>query len=99
MIEAGLIGEQVSIADLHLGAWLARIVKLAGASAADDGNAVIEKVEKHVGGGYTIPRVVLPVDLMRMEGDRPVSRSKLAALWDTLKERQSWKKVYAQGLV
>jgi hypothetical protein len=78
---------------------LARIAKLTGATASDDGNTVLGKVEEYIGGGYKLPRVVLPVDLMRMEGNRPVSRSKLAYVWDTMKERQSWKKVYAEGLV
>ncbi|KAF9270193.1 hypothetical protein L218DRAFT_952377 [Marasmius fiardii PR-910] len=93
------LGEQLSIADLHLGPWLARVGKLAGATAADDGNAAIEKLEKHVGNGFTLPRGNLPLDLMKTDGGRTASRCKLAAFWDVMRERPSWKKVYADGLV
>ncbi|KAK1229692.1 hypothetical protein PQX77_007254 [Marasmius sp. AFHP31] len=93
------LGEQVSIADLHLAPWLARVAMLAGATSDDDGNTAIGKIEKHVGNDFSIPRVTLPMDKMKAEGERPGSRSKLAAFWDSMKERPSWKKVYADGLV
>ncbi|KAG7099184.1 hypothetical protein E1B28_001053 [Marasmius oreades] len=93
------LGEQVSIADLHLAPWLAHVAKLAGATTSDDGSSAIEKIEKHVGNGFSLTRVNLPVDLMKLEGARPASRSKLAAFWDVVKERPSWKKIYADGLV
>ena len=72
---------------------------LAGAASSDDGGTAIEKLEKHVGNGFSIPRVTLPIDKMKTEGERPASRSKLAAFWDSMKERPSWKKVYVDGLV
>ncbi|KAL0581633.1 hypothetical protein V5O48_000449 [Marasmius crinis-equi] len=92
------LGEQLSIADLHLGPWLAVVARLAGAAPSDDGDTAIGKLEKHIGNGFSVPRSTLAIDLMKVEGDRPGSRSKLAAFWDTMRERPSWKKVYADGL-
>ncbi|KAE9408113.1 hypothetical protein BT96DRAFT_849721 [Gymnopus androsaceus JB14] len=77
------LGEQYSIADPHLTAWLARVISLAGGKADDNGNAAFEKLEKHIG-------------TSRSEGPR--SNTKLSAYWDAVKERPSWKKVYANGL-
>lgn len=71
----------MSLADLHLAGWLARISWLAGAEASDDGKAAVKKVAQHIGGELTEESLV-----------------KLAGFWDAIKERASWKKVYAAGL-
>ena len=43
------LGDQLSLADVHLAVWLARIAHLSGALPSDDGNTVIEKIEGLVG--------------------------------------------------
>jgi len=82
------LGDQLAVTDLHLASWLARLVKLSGGTAADDGETAVRKLESHIGGGYAI------ISETQTEG----YHSKLAAIWDTLKARDSWKKVYREGL-
>jgi len=43
------LGDQLSLADVHLAVWLARIAHISGALPSDDGNSVIEKIEGLVG--------------------------------------------------
>lgn len=90
-------GDQFSIADLHLAGWTARLVSLAGGAADDDGNTAIGKLEGHIGGGFTLPKNFQAVDARRKD-PQPVHQSKLAAFWDAVRERPSWKKVYGNGL-
>ena len=42
-------GDQLSLADIHLAVWLARIARLSGALPTEDGNSVIKKIEGLVG--------------------------------------------------
>ncbi|RPD82505.1 hypothetical protein L226DRAFT_578786 [Lentinus tigrinus ALCF2SS1-7] len=99
-----VLGDQLSVADLHLAAWLARIASLSGASASDDGNAAVAKIEAHVGDGFSLDREFSVAEARRragipVTGVEPTERqSKLAAFWDAVKERPSWKKVYGEGL-
>jgi len=83
------LGDQLSIADIHLAAWLVRLVKLSGGSVSDDGNSATAMLESHIGGGYTLPK-----DFRLLQGD--MEQSKLAVFWDTMKARPSWK-VYADN--
>ncbi|KAF9015138.1 hypothetical protein BDQ17DRAFT_1294681 [Cyathus striatus] len=89
------LGDQFSLADLHLAAWLSRIVNLAGGNASDDGNVVVRRLEEYIGNGFTLPKDFTTSE--RRDGDRG-SQSKLAAFWDAVTERQSWKTVYGSGL-
>lgn len=97
-------GDQLSIADLHLAAWLARIAFLSGAVASDDGNTAVGKIELHIGGGFSLPKDFTVAEARRRAGlaatnlDSTERQNKLAAFWDVMKERPSWKKVYANGL-
>ena len=96
-------GDQVSLADLHLAAWLTRIAKLAGATASDDGNTVTSKIEAHVG-ELQLPKDFSVTEARRRAGLPPGNvgtndrQNRFAAFWDAMKERPSWKKVYAEGL-
>ncbi|KAL1951884.1 hypothetical protein VTO73DRAFT_1033 [Trametes versicolor] len=98
------LGDQLSIADLHIAAWLARIAFLAGANASDDGNTAVGKIELHAGGGFSLPKDFSVAEARRRAGlaatnlDSTERQNKLAAFWDVMKERPSWKKVYANGL-
>ncbi|EAU93133.1 hypothetical protein CC1G_12668 [Coprinopsis cinerea okayama7 len=87
------LGDQFSIADLHLAPWFTRVVKLAGGSVDDDGKTVVEKLEKYVGAVLALPR-----DFSGDAGGRGEKQAKLGAFWDALKERPSWQKLYGQGL-
>lgn len=99
-----LVGDQLSVADLHLAAWLARIASLSGASVSDDGNTAVAKIEAHVGDSFSLSREFSVAEARRragipVTGVEPTERqSKLAAFWDAVKERPSWKKVYGEGL-
>ncbi|RDX55810.1 hypothetical protein OH76DRAFT_1396154 [Lentinus brumalis] len=99
-----VLGDQVSVADLHLAAWLARIASLSGASVSDDGNTAVAKIEAHVGDSFSLSREFSVAEARRragipVTGVEPTERqSKLAAFWDAVKERPSWKKVYGEGL-
>ncbi|PPQ80805.1 hypothetical protein CVT25_001930 [Psilocybe cyanescens] len=43
MVGPYALGDQFSIADLHLAGWLSRVVKLAGGQNSDDGNTIVRK--------------------------------------------------------
>ncbi|KAJ7103554.1 hypothetical protein B0H15DRAFT_942974 [Mycena belliarum] len=85
------LGDQLSIADLSLAAWIRSLVILAGGALTDDGVAAIGKLEAHIGGGFSLPKDFKVVDARR-KGDAEVS--KLAGFWEAMGERASWKKVY-----
>ena len=118
------LGDQLSLADIHLAVWLARIAHLSGAVPNESGNSVIEKIEALVGTHFA--KDISIVEARRRAGlDSPVKppgmgaegksngavnqtiqpstdkssrQSRLAAFWETIKERPSWKKVYEAGL-
>ncbi|KAH9944341.1 uncharacterized protein BXZ73DRAFT_39396 [Epithele typhae] len=98
------LGDQLSIADLHLAAWLARIAFLAGATTSDDGGTVLAKIETHLGDDFTLPKDFSVAEARRKAGlvsadvETSEKQSKLAAFWDAMKDRASWKKVYGDGL-
>ncbi|KAG2150031.1 hypothetical protein BD769DRAFT_1624570 [Suillus cothurnatus] len=89
------LGDQVSIADIHLSAWLSLLVRLAGGSPFDDGDVAIKRVEKRIGNGFVFPEDFLSSTFSPFTEEKAVARSKLAAFWDAMKSRSSWKKVYA----
>ncbi|KAH9919087.1 uncharacterized protein B0H18DRAFT_1029102 [Fomitopsis serialis] len=101
------LGDQLSLADLHLAAWLARLVSLAGGTLTDDGAVAIGKLEVHVGGaggGFALAKDFSVAEARRRAG-LPVSdpesherQNRLAAFWDAVRERPSFKKVYKDGL-
>lgn len=99
------VGDQVSVADLHFGAWLARVVFLVGGTASDDGNTITSKLEARVGGGFSLPKDFSVAEARRRAGlpakedeAGETRQSRFAAFWDAIKERPSWKKVYGEGL-
>ena len=91
------IGDQYSIADLHLAGWLTRVVKLSGGTPEDDGRTIVKKLEEHIGDGFALPKEYVK-DVARRERLGHDREAKLEAFWDALKERESWKKVYQHGL-
>ena len=104
-------GDQISIVDLHLGPWLARVAYLAGAEPNESGDTVIAKIEARVGADFALPKsfqtVVVPKDPAAAAADEGAAalqvapgakRVKLAAFWDEMKIRPSWKKVYGEKL-
>jgi len=118
------LGDQLSLADIHLAVWLARIAHLSGAHPNDDGNSVIEKIEGLVGAKFVKDISIVEArrraglgSAMKLPGagtegkadvadpqaiqpstDKSSRQSRLAAFWETIKERPSWKKVYDAGL-
>ncbi|KIK70956.1 hypothetical protein GYMLUDRAFT_149698 [Collybiopsis luxurians FD-317 M1] len=74
-----------SLADPHLTAWLATVISLSGGSLNDSGATAIEKLSKHIGSSSVALK------------PGPLARVKLPAYWDAVKERPSFKKVFANG--
>jgi len=93
MVGPYALGDQFSIADLHLSCWVTRIVWLCGGKANDDGATVVKKIEEHIGGLKLARDFVF--EPARGKGEK---QSKLAAFWDAIRERPSWKKIYGEGL-
>ncbi|KJA29104.1 hypothetical protein HYPSUDRAFT_196527 [Hypholoma sublateritium FD-334 SS-4] len=88
------LGDQISIADLHLAGWLARVVKLVGGTGSDSGETVAKRLEGRV--GYTLVR-----DFKTEQGRREnveAEQTKIGAFWDGMRERASWRKIYGAGL-
>lgn len=97
-------GDQISITDLHLGPWLARIAFLSGGLASDTGDAIVTKIEQRVGDNFALPKDFQTFISPDLNADPSLTitpgakRAKLAAFWDEMKMRPSWKKVYGDKL-
>ncbi|KAJ6575089.1 hypothetical protein B0H19DRAFT_1254707 [Mycena capillaripes] len=85
------LGDQISLVDLSLAAWIRNIVILAGGAAGDDGSKALGKVEGYL--GFELPKDFRVVDARRKDSG---TVSKLAGFWDAMSERASWKKVYTK---
>ncbi|KAH9964301.1 hypothetical protein BC827DRAFT_1190488 [Russula dissimulans] len=95
------LGDQISIVDVHLAAWLHELVILSGGSVRDNGTEAIARLEEHVGGGFTFTKDVpasapwaTGQDGLAPASTTPGPKPKLAVLWDALASRPSWKKVF-----
>jgi len=99
------LGEQISIVDVHLAAWLHELVTLSGGNARDNGIAAISRLEEHIGGGFALAKeAAVPAagTAAPRSSSNPMAsatateppKSKLAVLWDALAERPSWQKVF-----
>ncbi|KIK07019.1 hypothetical protein K443DRAFT_236026 [Laccaria amethystina LaAM-08-1] len=97
MVGLYTLGDQYSIADLHLAGWLTRVVKLSGGTPEDDGRTIVKKLEEHIGDGFALPKEHVK-EVARRERLGHDHEAKLGAFWDALKERESWKKVYQREL-
>lgn len=98
------LGDQLSIADLHLGPWLAHIASLLGCTDADSGDELIARLEARIGSQFKFPKdfqlMVVP-DLHANPAQKVTleeKRAKLAVFWEAMKTRSSWKKAYPGGL-
>jgi hypothetical protein len=87
------LGDQFSIADLHLAGWLSGVVCLCGGNVNDDGATIVKMLEDYIGGVKLARDFV--VEPARGKGEK---QSKLGAFWDVMRERPSWKKIYEDGL-
>ncbi|KAF9229256.1 hypothetical protein BS17DRAFT_743116 [Gyrodon lividus] len=91
------LGDQISIADIHLCVWLVHIVKLSGGSGNDSGDVAIKKVERHINTSFVLPEDSLstPPSALALAKDKGVLRSRLAVFWDAMRGRASWENVFA----
>lgn len=71
---------------------------LSGGTIADDGDVAITKVEARISPEFHFTRDFINPAGAGQDGGLPDSQSKLAAFWDAMRERSSFKKVYANGL-
>jgi hypothetical protein len=101
------VGEQISVVDMHLAAWLHELVILSGGNAQESGAVAIARLEGHVGGGFVFAKDAVPAvpastavpRATHSEGIVPTPsttgpKPKLAVVWDALTERPSWQKVF-----
>lgn len=98
------LGEQISIVDVHVAAWLHELVTLSGGDARDKGIDAISKLEEHVGGGFALAKGAVPAapatprpssnPITSGTATETATAAKLAVLWDVLSERPSWQKVF-----
>ncbi|THH14723.1 hypothetical protein EW146_g5646 [Bondarzewia mesenterica] len=93
------LSDQFSIADIHIVAWLAWLIKLSGGSMTDNGADAIRKLERHIVDGFRLPKDAFPPSSQASSSEgttlmNPVAQAKLSIIWDNVKERPSWKKVY-----
>lgn len=104
MLGPYVLGDQISLADMHLAAWIGRLGALVGATPTDTGAVAIAKLEAKIGGGFTLPKdFAAPPDIQRTptagaEAVAATQISKLAAFWDAFSQRASWKKWYEGSL-
>ncbi|KAG8219792.1 hypothetical protein J3R82DRAFT_764 [Butyriboletus roseoflavus] len=82
-----ILGDQISIADIHLCVWLVHVVTLSGGSCTDSGDVAFMKVEQHTG-------VALPKE-SRSSSPNTHLQSRLAVFWDAMRRRSSWNNVFA----
>jgi glutathione S-transferase len=98
------LGDQISLADMQLGPWLARVAAISGVDVSDTGAVALAKIEARVGSGFVLPRdFESPAETQRtptagIEPPVPAKQARLAAFWDAIRERPSWQKVYGSGL-
>ena len=73
---------------------------LSGGSKNDEGDVAISKVESHISPEFHLAMdfATLPAGASHLNGSRAVHQRKLAAFWDAMRERSSFKKVYTNGL-
>jgi glutathione S-transferase len=82
MVGPYMLGDQLSLADLHVGVWLARIVHLAaGEKGADSTNwpDLLPKLSGPIGEDFKVG-------------------PKVTSFWTEIIARDAFKKVYADGL-
>ncbi|KAF5313175.1 hypothetical protein D9619_003288 [Psilocybe cf. subviscida] len=88
------LGDQFSIADLHLAGWFTHVVKLAGGTASEDGSTIVKKLEAHIGAGFAFPQNFVSEQARRE--NKTGGQTKLGAFWDAVRQRPSWKKTWQQ---
>ncbi|TDL28645.1 hypothetical protein BD410DRAFT_824311 [Rickenella mellea] len=99
-----VLGDQLSVADVHLAAWLSRIAYMVGGTVTDTGDEILGKIERKISNGFTFPKDFQAPAVLESKVDPSLQvtpgakRAKLAAFWDDMTARPSWKKVYADGL-
>jgi hypothetical protein len=99
------LGDQFSLADVHLMAWLARLLAVVKGlpGAPDDELEALDAALKHeVCGGTAVgpkvrPQKAAPLAAVAHHADL-LSPNKLSAYWKTLKTRPSYAAVYGEGL-
>ena len=100
------LGDQFSLADVHLMAWLARLLAVVKGlpAAPDDELEALDAALKHeVCGGTAVGPKVRPqkaaLHSLRWQHHADLlSPNKLSAYWKTLKTRPSYAAVYGEGL-
>ncbi|KIJ21778.1 hypothetical protein PAXINDRAFT_165173 [Paxillus involutus ATCC 200175] len=92
------LGDQISIADIHLCVWLVHVVRLSGGSGNDSGDVAIKKVEQHINTSFVLPQDFPSTPVSGLTKDKAMLQSRLAVFWDAMRGRSSWEKVFASGL-
>ncbi|KZS96016.1 hypothetical protein SISNIDRAFT_483421 [Sistotremastrum niveocremeum HHB9708] len=75
------LGDQLSLADLHLAAYITRLVTLSGGDGSKSG---IDSIAKHASSSAA--------------GGHVTIGPKVRGYWEAIIERESWKKIYGNGI-
>ncbi|KAF8577866.1 hypothetical protein K439DRAFT_1417735 [Ramaria rubella] len=90
-----VLGDQFSLVDLHVAAWLTRVLFVSGAPTPSPSIPIAEDAPQIEYSGF--PKLQ---ETLRMHtGDESfVVGPKIRVFFESLKDRESWRQVYAEGL-
>jgi hypothetical protein len=91
-------GDQLSLADMHLGAWCTRLLFVSGAPSPPPSAQTTPKAEDLPEAEY-IGFKNLEDSIRSHTGDQGfLLGAKVRSFFNLLKDRESWRQVYADGL-
>lgn len=91
-------GDQLSLADLHLGAWFTRLLYVSGAPSPTSSSQTTPKADGPIQAEYSGFKKLEDSIRIHTGDEEFLLGSKIRTFFELLKDRESWKQVYADGL-